>query len=465
MLGHGYNLLEPIHGEWIKEWLLNPSKFKIMIHQAHRGSYKSTCLRLAVAIFMILNPLVTIIVLRKSEDAVKELINGVSKILDTPLFNTFVNILYPDINSKGGFKKTTDTALSIDTNLNVNLSGEHQVRALGLGSPLTGKHAEFIITDDIVTTSDRESEAERYSTIAKYQELMNILSTNKSFSNSRVLNIGTPWHEEDAFSLMQRGLLDKSKRQEELENIPSKNRTNEQNEEIRRLNMKRGMFVYNCYQTGLMTEEDIVWQRKTLNDDVLFAANYMLSLVSDDEKPFPIIDNTGHYSKSFFQSSWEVFAAIDAAYAGEDSTSLSIGAYDWDKFNTVVYGKLYKQPLDKIYLELAEEMWNCGVSTIFMENNTDKGLMGDKFRELGFNVISYHEHTNKHQKIVASIRPFWRESGEQFLPCVQFVEETDKKYLSQIHDYKKGVRHDDAPDNLACLLIKSKFGVLSVRVT
>lgn len=794
MLGHGYNLLEPIHGEWIKEWLLNPSSFKIMVHQAHRGSYKSTCLRLAVAIFMILNPLTTIIVLRKSEDAVKELVMGVSKILDTPLFHTFINILYPDINARGGFKKTTDTALAIDTNLNVNLSGEYQLRALGLGSPLTGKHAEFIITDDICfvagtkiatplgdkniedlkvgdlvitpfgykkitkthnreaevitncgltgtynhpvynktknsfdflvhvcnndlsrlnlkelvrwttiktllsgmgelgkeqvesilsserltdkelakcciglcgkntmekfqrvtsftiktiihlimtlaiynvyllgnikectllrglnglvkilekrhsqhkesglkqkkvllfaekisrklkknvkntlkplyarfvekstqrtlenqlecvefvekenpledlkkkekqsekqmqnmylsnarvvekntghalqpeikmgcvkdaqtkkeqerkslqtvynievedehvyyangvlvhncTTEDRISEAARMETIAKYQELMNILSTNKSFSNSRILNIGTPWHEEDAFSLMEKGLRPKIDIQVKLENIPYKKRTERQNEKIRFANMKRGLFVYNCYQTGLMTDEDIEWQKKVLNDDVLFAANYLLTLVSDDEKPFPKINNVGNYSKSFFAKSWEVFATIDAAYGGTDSCSLSIGAHDWESNNTIVYGKLYSVALDKNYLELAEEMWSCGVQTLFMENNADKGLMGDKFREIGFNVVGYHESMNKHTKIVSSIRPFWREKSDGVVPCVQFVKETDKDYLAQIHNYKKGVRHDDAPDNLACLLLKSKFGSLSVRVS
>lgn len=465
MLGHGYDLLEEIHGNWIREWILNPSNFKVMVHQAHRSSFKSTCLRLAVAIMIVLKPLTTIIVLRKSEDAVKELVMGVSKILDTPLFQTFINILYPDINAKGGFKKTTDTALAIDTNLNVSLSGEYQLRALGLGSPLTGKHAEFIITDDIVTTTDRESAAERMSTIAKYQELMNILSNNKGFQDTRILNIGTPWHEEDAFSLMEKGLKAKSDIQKRLEDIPQKQRTNKHNEAIRQLNMQRGLFVYNCYQTGLMSDKDIEWKKQTLNDDVLFAANYMLSLVSDDEKPFPKINNVGNYKKAYFAEAWEVCAAIDCSYGGEDSTSISIGAFDWDNNNTVVYGKMYDIAIDKNYMEIAEDFWNCGVQTIYLESNADKGLMGEKFRELGFNVIGYHESMNKHAKIVGTIRPFWREKSDGILPCVQFVEETDIKYLSQIMDYKQGVRHDDAPDNLACLLLRSKFGALSIRVT
>lgn len=469
MLGTGYNLLEPIHGEWIRNWILNPEDFRVTIHQAHRDSYKTTCLRLCVAILIILNPLLTIIVLRKSEDAVKELVNGVSKILDTPLFQTFAAILHPDLYLKGGLKKTTDTALAIDTNLNTSLSGEFQLRALGLGSPLTGKHAGLIITDDIVTTDDRESEAERRNTIAKYQELMNILSNNKGFSDTRILNIGTPWHEEDAFALMERGLKDKSEFQLDLESRNLADYGEKRQEKIkntiRQQNMKRGMFVYNCYQTGLMSLEDIAWKRKVLNDEPLFQANYLLNLVSDAEKPFPKIKNTGKYSKTFFKDAWEVSATIDGAYGGDDRTSLSIGALNFETNEVVVLGKMYKVALDKNYLELAEIMFECGVQEISMENNADKGLMGEKFRELGFIVNSYHESMNKHTKIVSTIRPYWRDEGAELLPAVQFCSETDEEYLKEIWGYKKGVKHDDAPDNLACLLLRGKFSSLAVRVS
>lgn len=466
MLGNGYDLLEPIHGEWIYEWIINPKNLAVMIHQAHRNSYKSTCLRLAIAILMILQPTLTIILIRKSEDAVKELVGGVSKILETPLFQKFVQILHPEIVHKGGFKKTTDTALIIDTNLNVSLSGEPQLRGVGLGSPLTGKHSKMIITDDIVTLDDRESEAERRNTISKYQELINIISTGKGFEGSVILNIGTPWHEEDAFQTMEKGLPDKHRLQIKYENIPAKDRTESQNEKIRRANMMRGLFVYNCYQTGLMTPEQIAQKKKMLNDDVLFAANYELTLVSDDEKPFPKINNVGNYSADFFTNeAYEVIATIDGAYGGDDSCSLSIGAMDWDNNTIVVLGKLFKIALDKNYMELAEIMHNHNAFRLYMETNADKGLMGDKFRELGFDVNSYHESQNKHTKIVSTIRPFWREKGEELMPCVQFVQGTDADYLAQIHNYKKGVRHDDAPDNLACLLLRGKFSALAVRIT
>lgn len=465
MLGTGYDLLEPIHSEWIKQWVINPYNFKVMVHQGHRNSYKSSCLRLAIAIILILQPKKTIILLRKSEDAVKELINGVSKILDTDLFKKFVSILSPEINGKGGFKKTTDTALAIDTNLNTSLTGEFQLRGLGLGSPLTGKHAVMIITDDICSLEDRQSAAERMYTISRYQELMNVLSTDKGFQDSCILNIGTPWHEEDVFSLMDKGLKPKSDLQKKIEETESKDRTPTQKDLLRHLDMKRGKFVYNCYQTGLMSNEDIEWKKQTLNDDALFQANYLLNLVSDKEKLFQKIDNVGHYSQNFFTSSaYNVVAHIDASFGGEDSTALTIGADDYENNNVVVLGKLYEESLEDNYLELAEVMFECGVSLLYLETNADKGLMGDKFRELGFEVVGYHESTNKHTKIRSTIRPYWRLSGAELLPSVQFVSETDESYLNNIWEYKKGVKHDDAPDSLASLLLKAKFSAMPVRV-
>jgi len=328
-------------------------------------------------------------------------------------------------------------------------------------TPLTGKHSSIIITDDIVVAVDRESEYERKNTISKYKEMLNLLSTNKGFGDTRIINIGTPWHEEDAFKLMEKGLKPKTEEQERLEEILSKERTDEQNERIRQLNMLRGKFVYNCYQTGLMTEADIAWKRQVLNDDALFAANYLLTIVSDDEKPFPKINNVGNYRKTYYSQGYEVFAQIDAKYSGTDTCCLTIGTMDYETNTVVIYGRLWKISLDENYIELAEIMYGSGVQTVFLETNTDKGLMGQKFKGLGFNVEGYHESLNKHTKIVSSIRPFWRETGEELCPCVQFVEETDKEYLEQIHNYKRGVKKDDAPDSLASLLIRAKFSVFS----
>lgn len=60
---------------------------------------------------------------------------------------------------------------------------------IGIGGSLTGKHADIVITDDIVNLRDRMSAAERERTIAVYRELQNIKNRG-----GRIINTGTPWH-------------------------------------------------------------------------------------------------------------------------------------------------------------------------------------------------------------------------------------------------------------------------------
>ena len=61
----------------------------------------------------------------------------------------------------------------------------------------TGKHAYYVITDDICNIDDRISRAERQHTIAQYDELQNIRNRG-----GRIINLGTPWHKDDVFGRM-----------------------------------------------------------------------------------------------------------------------------------------------------------------------------------------------------------------------------------------------------------------------
>ena len=85
---------------------------------------------------------------------------------------------------------------------------------------MTGKHADIILTDDIVNLQDRISAVERKRICGVYQELQNIRNPG-----GRILNTGTPWHPDDAFRLMP---------------PPEK---------------------YDCYQTGLLTKDAMAAHR------------------------------------------------------------------------------------------------------------------------------------------------------------------------------------------------------------
>ena len=74
-IGHwlGFNDLTDLHNCWIKMMMFSKEDETLL---AHRGSYKTTCVSLAIAILMgIINPNKTIDFFRKTDDDVKEVID------------------------------------------------------------------------------------------------------------------------------------------------------------------------------------------------------------------------------------------------------------------------------------------------------------------------------------------------------------------------------------------------------
>ena len=67
----GFKDLTPMHGEWIREMINGTEDYTL---QAHRGSYKSSCLAVAIALLMILRPNRNIIFLRKTDNDVAEML-------------------------------------------------------------------------------------------------------------------------------------------------------------------------------------------------------------------------------------------------------------------------------------------------------------------------------------------------------------------------------------------------------
>ncbi|MFR9064204.1 MAG: hypothetical protein ACLVJO_10855 [[Clostridium] scindens] len=149
-----------------------------------------------------------------------------------------------------------------------------QVVGLGIGTSITGKHADIVITDDIVNIKDRISKAERERTKVQYMELQNIKNRG-----GRFINTGTPWHKEDAISIMP--------------------------------NVKK----YDCYSTGLITRDKLEELRQSMSDS-LFAANYELKHIADKDAMFQ--------NPQFINDRKAIYggmAHIDAAYGGEDGTA------------------------------------------------------------------------------------------------------------------------------------------------
>lgn len=388
--GHliGFTDLTELHNDWIRKLVRVPVDKLI---QAHRGAFKTTCVSIAVAIQVVLMPTKKIAFIRKTDGDVKEIILQVQKILRTPYMAYLVKCIYGI-----DFALVAASQTQITTNLSADIRGTAQVTGFGIGASITGKHYDIIYTDDIVNVQDRISRAERERTKLFYQELQNIKNRDGWINNT-----GTPWHKEDAFMLMP---------------DPEK---------------------YDCYSTGLMSDEAIEEKRASMAPS-LFAANYELRHIASED----IIFDKAVTGADINKVKDAPIVHVDAAYGGEDYTALTICRKTENKY--FIYGKLWHKAVDECMDQIIYEKRRLLAGKIYCETNADKGYLAKALREKGERVVTYAESMNKYIKIVTHLKGDWSN--------VVFVSGTDEEYINQILDYNEYAEHDDAPDSAACCI-------------
>nr|DAH96128.1 MAG TPA: Terminase large subunit [Caudoviricetes sp.] len=360
--------------------------------QAHRGSYKTTCVSIALACIFVLLPNKKTLFLRKTDADVKEVIRQVRNILLSPPMQEAARLIHCK-----DMVLTTQTASELSSNLPGDSKGTSQIVAMGINGSITGKHFDRIFTDDIVNVQDRTSKAERDRTKIVYQELQNIRNRG-----GRIFNTGTPWHKEDCFSLMP--------------------------------NIER----HDCYSTGLISTEQLQIIREAMTAS-LFAANYELRHIASDDVIFAS-PQTGADPALAEQG----ISHIDASYGGEDGTAFTICKKSGGKY--YIYGRLWQKHVDDCLPEIIRlrKAFNAGI--IYCERNADKGYLAKTLRDKGERADTYHEKTNKFVKITSYLKSEWKN--------VVFVAGTDQEYINQICDYTENAEHDDAPDSAASIVRK-----------
>lgn len=383
----GYTDLTGMHGNWMRRMMTGTEDMTL---QAHRGSYKTTCLCIVIALTMMLQPRKNIIFLRKTDTDVQEVVKNVKRILETE----FV---------KAAFWEVTGTVLALvkDSTTELTLAtynapkGASQLLGIGIGGSITGKHADIVITDDIVNLRDRRSRADREATKAAYMELQNVKNRG-----GRIINTGTPWHKEDAFTLMP--------------------------------NIER----HDCYETGLISETELQRLRDSMTAS-LFAANYELKHIADEELLFtnPVTNGDPAMVE-------QGECHVDAAYGGEDYTAFTICRKREGKY--YVFGKLWRKHVDDVEDEIIRLRKAFNAGRIACETNGDKGYLAKSLRAKGERTLPYPEKMNKYLKITSYLKAEWKN--------VVFVAGTDPEYIDQVCDYNEDAEHDDAPDSLASLI-------------
>ena len=383
----GFTKLKALHGEWMRKMITGDGDMTL---QGHRGSFKTTCLSIVLVILLIVYPNKRVLFARKTDDDVKEIINQARKILQMAQVAYLVTVIYGV-----KLKMTTDNAMEINTNLTTDTRGTSQLVGMGIGGSITGKHFDFIFTDDIVNMKDRKSKAERERTKLIYQELLNIRNPG-----GRIINTGTPWHKEDAFCLMP----DAEK--------------------------------YDCYHTGLLSKEEIDELRRSMAPS-LFAANYELVHIAAEDALFTT-------PPVFFSDATKLrdgIAHIDAAYGGEDYTAFTCGRREGDKL--YFYGRMWHGHVDTVLGFCISETQRLMCGSIWCEKNADKGYLAREIANTGHPAAPYTEKENKYVKISTFLRKWWDH--------IEWLEGTDQEYLNQILSYTEDAEHDDAPDSAACV--------------
>ena len=387
--GHavGFDKLGALHNAWIQDMVRGRDDKTL---QAHRGSYKTTCVSIALAEIIVLLPNLKTLFMRKTDADVKEVVRQVRNLLLSP----YMEALCEKIHGKP-LILTTVSATEISTNLAADNKGTSQLVACGVNGSLTGKHFDRIFTDDIVNVQDRISRAERDHTKTIYQELQNIRNRG-----GRIFNTGTPWHKEDAFSMMP--------------------------------NIEK----HDCYSTGLISGDELQTIKSSMTSS-LFAANYELRHIASDD----VIFDTPQMGAEPCLAEQGI-CHIDAAYGGDDYTAFTIARKKGATY--YLYGRLWHKHVDNCMDEIIRLRKSFNAGEIYCENNADKGYLAQALRAKGERAVTYHESMNKFLKITSYLKAEWRNEV--------FVAGTDDAYIDQICDYNENVEHDDAPDSAASIV-------------
>lgn len=388
----GYDKLTELHDEWIRSMAFGDDDETL---QAHRGSYKTTCIGISFALIIVLYPEQRIIFMRKTDADVAEVLAATASILESDWFKSIARDLYGT-----DLVVTKATQSEVSTNLKQGVSGASQLVGLGCGGSLTGKHADRIFTDDIINVRDRVSAAERNRIKLIYQELQNIRNRG-----GRIFNTGTPWHKDDAFTLMP--------------------------------NIVR----YDCYSTGLISRDELATIEKSMSVS-LFAANYKLKHIADEEAMFK--------EPRYFADPKELhdgIGHIDAAYGGADGTAFTCLARKGDEWRA--YIRLWpERHVDECLPEILRLCKALRIGTIWCERNADKGYLRKKIIGMGHPCRGYTEDTNKFIKVSTYLKTEW--ANLRLLDCDAYP--LDAEALNQVLDYNENAAHDDMPDSLASAL-------------
>lgn len=408
-LGHaiGFDKLVTDHGQWVRYLWENKTDEERGI-QGHRNSYKTTsCVVLGCIWKLLFCPQYTILLVRE------EIGNAISTVMEiTDKYNNNLNLqtIYHEIYGIYPFVLKRENQKSIVLPTKTDVGREGNIDAGGLMTSYTGRHYDWIHTDDIITQKDRVSQAKRDLTKRTLSELRNV----KQLETGMLSHTGTPWHKSD-----------------EWKDIPNV------------LKFPIGKVNIPFIMKDLDKAKNHFRRGKSAS---LYAANYELKHIADEDSLF-----TDSKWLDIMPKNYEPIGHIDAAYKGKDLNAMTL----IQEMDVTYKGKLYENQLVvtgfcwegnimDLFPKIKSIINRLLVGTVHIESNADKGFSAKEIREFHPTVSEYHESTNKHVKIVTHLNKHWHR--------IWFTPETMPEYVDQIMDYQEGQEPDDCPDGLSSIL-------------
>ena len=398
----GFDKLNKLHTEWIL-YIWESDEPRAL--QAYRGSYKTTSIvRIGAVRWMLFHPDDRILLVRKSFTAAAEEVRAISKVMQTREIQELFK------QAHGRYPKAIiDREGNLTYNFKSTITPEGNITGMGIDQGFTGLHFDKIICDDIITLRDRVSKTERKRTIEIVQELAtNIIDPGKGSGWT-----GTPWHREDAWKTIS-GFT------------------------------RIGKYPISEYN---FLGPDAVERKRRTTTPCMFSINYDLELSKDESLLFsdPIWPRKWDYDNH------DAVAQLDTAFDGEHYCAMTIAAPTRRVGEKQFYqgvGFTYPGNVEDWESDIVRLCDKYNVKHIWVENNADKGACAKRLAKRGLKVKSYSEGMNKHVKIGTYLYPVWK--------YIEWDEDTDEEYMSQVTEYKEGVTPDDAPDSAASLF-KQEF--------
>jgi hypothetical protein len=404
--GHllGYTKLTPLHGEWIKKFI-RFNRFDLL--QGHRGSWKTTCGVVAMTLLFLCFPDMRLLIVRKTGDLASDILKTIQRhfeMNDVLRLYVFSRWNITDVKTKiwsseralFAFKKTNTPQPSIT--------------AAGVGASIVGAHFDYIWSDDIVTIEDRYSAAERRWSIAYFQELENLVDP---LGQQRLS--GTPWHEEDVFSKVDKKYFENS-----------------------------------VFPVGTvpMPEDELseIMARKERLPYAEWCCNYELRHVQDN-------DTLGAFLTVNVWDCMYCVAFIDPSFSDKtDTDSTAVSVVGVSKGGQILFTgmKLPKSISDDgtriTILEFLQRF--TPIETVLESQLADTSIFFiEAFQrlEMRFPIKNLwavkRQYRNKHERIAATVIAN--------KPDMRLLEGTQADYTLEVSRYYKGAPHDDAPDSLA----------------